>query len=85
MFEENLLTFKKKCSWPWNSAYLSADGSVVPCCIVADPKVVNMGNINTNTFKNIWNSKKYNLIRDNIKNNKLDEFCKNCYYETRNS
>ncbi len=85
VFEENLLTYEKKCSWPWNSAYLSAEGNVVPCCIIGDPEVVNMGNINTTSFKNIWNSEKYNLIRDNIKNNKLDDFCKNCYFETRKS
>ena len=85
VFEENLLTFEKKCSWPWNSAYLSAEGNVVPCCIIGDPEVVNMGNINSTSFKNIWNSEKYNLIRNNIKNNKLDNFCKNCYFETRKS
>ena len=85
VFEENLLTFEKKCSWPWNSTYLSAEGEVVPCCIIGDPKVVSMGNINKTSFNDIWNSEKYNIMRNNIKSNKLDDFCKNCYFETRNS
>ena len=80
-FKENILNFNKKCSWPWNSSYLGANGDVVPCCIVADPKVKNMGNINSNSFKEIWNSKDYRELRENIKNNKLNEFCKNCYSE----
>ena len=83
VFEENLLTYKKKCSWPWNSSYLSAKGEVVPCCIVGDPNVVTMGNINDNSFKEIWNSKKYNLLRNKINNNDLEEYCKNCYLETK--
>ena len=83
VFEENLLTFKKKCSWPWNSTYLSAGGDVVPCCIVGDPKVANMGNIKDLSFKQIWNSEQYKTLRNKIMNNELEEYCKNCYFETR--
>jgi radical SAM protein with 4Fe4S-binding SPASM domain len=83
VFEENLLNFNKKCSWPWNSAYLSAKGNVVPCCIVGDPLVVNMGNINDKSFIDIWKSEEYQKLRNNISNNRLDDFCKNCYFETK--
>ena len=83
VFEENLLNYKKKCSWPWNSAYLSAKGEVVPCCIVGDPKVVNFGNINSSSFKQIWNSKQYNELRKKISSNDLEDYCKNCYLETK--
>ena len=81
IFEENILNFNKKCSWPWNSSYVSAQGAIVPCCIVADPKVINYGNIKEKNFKEIWNSNEYQDLRQNIKENKLNEFCKNCYQE----
>ena len=81
IFEENILSFNKKCSWPWNSSYISADGNVVPCCIVADPKVSTMGNVKSKSFKEIWRSNSYEKIRGNIKTNNLNEFCKNCYSE----
>ena len=84
VFENNLLNFKKKCSWPINSSYLASTGDVVPCCIVADPKVVNYGNIKSQTFKEIWKSKAYYKLRDNIENNEIDDFCKNCYREFTN-
>ena len=81
VFEENLLSYKKKCSWPFNSTYISAKGYVVPCCIIADPNVVNMGNVNNDKFNNIWFSKNYDNFRINISQNNLEDFCKNCYLE----
>ncbi len=84
VFEENLLSYKKKCSWPWNSSYISAKGNIVPCCIIGDPSVVDMGNITQKSFKEIWYSEKYNNFRNKISKNELEDFCKNCYFETRN-
>lgn len=81
VFEENLLSYNKKCSWPYNSAYVSAKGYIVPCCIIADPSVINMGNIENDSFKNIWFSNSYNNFRKKINQNNLEDFCKNCYLE----
>ncbi len=81
--EENLLSFKKKCSYPYETPYFSAGGKVVPCCLIADDKVVNMGDINDDDFLTIWNSKKYQNFRKNINENNLEDFCKNCYKEFR--
>lgn len=81
VFEYNLLNFNKKCSWPINSSYIAATGDVVPCCVIADPKVINYGNINEKSFSSIWSSEGYYKLRKNIDENKLDDFCKNCYRE----
>ena len=81
IFEENLLTFSKQCVWPWESSYISKTGDVVPCCIIGDEKVVSFGNIKENSFKKIWNSDKYSAFRNNIRNNKVPDYCKNCYKE----
>jgi radical SAM protein with 4Fe4S-binding SPASM domain len=81
IFEENLLTFSKQCVWPWESSYISKTGDVVPCCIIGDEKVVSFGNIKENSFKEIWNSKNYKSFRENIRKNKIPDYCKNCYKE----
>ncbi len=81
IFEENLLSFEKQCVWPWESSYISKTGDVVPCCIIGDEKVVSFGNIKKSSFNEIWNSEKYSLFRDNIKKNKIPDYCKNCYKE----
>ncbi len=84
IFEENLLSFKKQCVWPWESSYISKTGDVVPCCIIGDEKVVSFGNIKDSSFKDIWNSQKYKNFRSDIKNNKIPNYCKNCYQEYKN-
>jgi radical SAM protein with 4Fe4S-binding SPASM domain len=84
IFEENLLSFNKQCVWPWESSYISKTGDVVPCCIIGDEKVISFGNIKSNSFKDIWNSENYKNFREDIKNNKIPNYCKNCYQEFKN-
>ena len=81
IFDENLLSFSRQCVWPWESSYISKTGDVVPCCIIGDEKVVSFGNIKNSSFKEIWNSEKYKSFRQDIKNNKIPDYCKNCYKE----
>lgn len=81
IFDENLLSFSKQCVWPWESSYISKTGDVVPCCIIGDEKVVSFGNIKKEPFEKIWNSEKYKNFRNNIKNNQIPDYCKNCYKE----
>ena len=83
IFEENALNFDKQCQWPFRSSYVSVDGSVVPCAPISDPKVVTMGNIKETSYEKIWKSKAYDKLRDNIRKNNLDNYCKDCYREYR--
>lgn len=56
------------------SVYLSAgilwDGTVVPCCVDFNGSIP-LGNINNQTFLDIWNGKRYQILRKNLKNKKL--------------
>lgn len=83
IYEENALSFNKKCRWPFQSSYIATDGSVVPCAPVSDPKVVNFGNVNASSYETIWKSEAYSRLRENIRDNKLDDYCKDCYQEYR--
>ena len=79
--ESNLLTKQNKCSYPWHNPYISAEGKVVSCCMIADPKINTMGDINLENFNKIWNSKNYTEFRKSIKTHNLRDYCKNCYKE----
>ena len=77
--EENLLSKTNKCSYPWSTPYISAEGMVVPCCLIGNPSVLSLGDINKNSFTKIWNSDKYKNLRKSIQNHELEDYCKNCY------
>ena len=53
----------KRCILPWFSAYITADGSVRPCCTFAPIKMDMGGSIFEKDFDEIWNSKKYQQFR----------------------
>lgn len=71
----------KECSWLWTQATINWNGSVSPCCAVWHEKF-DFGNINSVSFRKIWNNKKYQEARrinrgDRI--NALDSICSICY------
>ena len=56
---------------------MNPDGSALPCC-VADHHS-HMGNVRTNTIKEIWNSEQYKTMRLNMLNGTPCNECKGCY------
>ena len=34
-----------RCSWPWRGAYVSYQGLAMPCCMVATPDRIQLGNV----------------------------------------
>lgn len=83
IIDSNLLSFDKQCSYPWDTPYVNTEGRVTPCCMIPDPNVEELGNINNYHFKDIWNSQKYLEFRKDIKKNNIRDYCKNCYKEFR--
>jgi len=81
IYKDDKLSYNNKCIWPWLKTYITTDGFVVPCCLRADPDVLNFGNLKDKTFKEIWNSLGYKSIRKAIKTNQLSDYCKPCYQE----
>jgi radical SAM protein with 4Fe4S-binding SPASM domain len=71
--------FKQRCAWPWGGAFVASNGAVIPCCMVADPKIASMGNLLEQDFKEIWNNEHYAKLRDDLKNDHIPEYCQRCY------
>lgn len=70
-----------RCPWPWRSAYVAANGDVVPCCRVADARTAKMGNVREEPFSKIWNNGKYRELRRRIATGDVPHYCRRCYAE----
>jgi radical SAM protein with 4Fe4S-binding SPASM domain len=66
-----------ECDHVISTMTVRADGDVVPCCYDLTSKLT-MGNVNTNSLLNIWNGKKYEILRAAISNKKFYSICSTC-------
>ena len=67
------------CRKPWRDIYVATTGEVVPCCTIADPKVMCMGNLFEQSFNDIWNGPKYIAFRKSIRGGHIPRCCFQCY------
>jgi len=59
------------CLWPWRSCYITSDGRVTYCCVLAaDPDRYGYGDIFTSPVREIWNAEKIALLRKRFKSKK---------------
>jgi radical SAM protein with 4Fe4S-binding SPASM domain len=66
------------CWRMWSSSVLTWDGKVVPCCFDKDAQHV-LGTVEEQDFKTIWKSKRYNMFREAVLNNRNSiDICQNC-------
>ncbi len=67
-----------RCARLWFNPVFTWDGKVVPCCFDKNAEYV-MGDLNNDSFRTIWEGRKYSNFRDNIlKNRKMTDICCNC-------
>ncbi len=72
---------KSVCPSPWDYFYVENQGNVNKC-ILADRHI---GDLNKNSFDEIWNSLKYQKLRENLFLQKPDNVCKKCINYDRNN
>lgn len=65
------------CILPWIHVYANPDGSVLPCCIADHHK--HLGNVQTETLEEVWNSEQFKTIRKNMLSGVKCEECLACY------
>jgi len=67
-----------ECWKMWHSCVVTWDGKVVPCCFDKDAHFV-LGDLNKNSFEEIWRGEKYNQFRQSLFNSRSEiEMCRNC-------
>ena len=67
-----------QCWKMWHSCVVTWDGKVVPCCFDKDASHV-MGDLNKNSFNEVWGNKRYKAFRQSILKSRSEiDICKNC-------
>lgn len=71
------------CWRMWQSCVITWDGKVVPCCFDKDA-THQLGDMKTESFRNIWHSKAYRNFRQQVLHGRSNiEICKNCSEGTK--
>ncbi len=65
------------CDFLWNKTYIALDGQVKACCVPGTP---NLGDLNTESFSEVWNSAGYVRMRENLARKEPVPFCKGCQH-----
>lgn len=78
----NIYTLKNsypdRCARLWFNPVVSWDGKVLPCCFDKDADHV-MGDLNEDSFRDIWTGPKYRIFRKSVLSERqLNDICLNC-------
>ena len=67
------------CHWPFESAYLTHDGKVQPCCMVMGSDRSVLGDVNRQRFGEIWQGREYEEFRSGLLGDaEPPEVCRGC-------
>lgn len=65
------------CPWPFERAYISSDMRIVPCCMIANPEVIDLGD--AGKFSSEWNGEQMIEFRSRHLRGDLPTACQSCY------
>jgi MoaA/NifB/PqqE/SkfB family radical SAM enzyme len=68
---------KHFCIIPWIHMHAFPTGQAYPCCLSDSNHPI--GNLHTNTIREVWNSPAYKEVRSNMMNEKVCKECTKCY------
>lgn len=72
----------KACRRPWTTAYITANGNALPCCIspfaTTDYESLKLGNVFEQPFVEIWNDERYQQWRERLLSDHPHPACAGC-------
>ena len=67
-----------RCARLWFNPVITWDGKVIPCCFDKNAEYV-MGDLNQDSFRDIWDGPKYRIFRKSILTGRhMIDICRNC-------
>ncbi len=69
---------RQRCDWPWTGAYISYQGYMMPCCMVATPDRINFGKVTDQTLVSVWDGAEYNNFREQLDSDTPPDICRSC-------
>jgi pyrroloquinoline quinone biosynthesis protein E len=67
------------CSWPFGRLYVSSDMRAVPCCVIANPEVYDLGDARELT--EVWHGEAMREFRKAHLEGRIPDACQPCYKE----
>jgi radical SAM protein with 4Fe4S-binding SPASM domain len=68
----------KRCSWPWTGMYVSYQGFVMPCCMIATPDRANFGNLTEASAAAVWQGNESRSFREQLDSDSPPAVCQSC-------
>jgi radical SAM protein with 4Fe4S-binding SPASM domain len=66
------------CDWPFERAYVTHDGKVQPCCMVMGADRATLGDLEEQSFADIWRGDAYRRFRTALLGDTPPEVCRGC-------
>jgi MoaA/NifB/PqqE/SkfB family radical SAM enzyme len=71
------------CMLPWVHLYMNADGSSHPCCLTDFSVAKPLGDCNTTSMEEIWNSEGMRQLRNDMLIGQASKSCNKCYEQEK--
>lgn len=68
----------ERCDWPWTGAYVSYQGLAMPCCMVATPDRIHLGEAARDGIRAVWNGPAYGRFRSELSSDMPPDVCRSC-------
>jgi MoaA/NifB/PqqE/SkfB family radical SAM enzyme len=69
---------EKLCPWPFERSFIASDMKIVPCCIIGNPEISNLGD--AHKLAEEWKSgAAFKVFREDHLAGRIPEVCKSCY------
>jgi pyrroloquinoline quinone biosynthesis protein E len=65
------------CPWPFERGYISSDMQLVPCCMIANPEVIDLGD--ARNLVGAWNGPEMRAFRRLHLEGAVPKICRSCY------
>lgn len=69
---------KSNCYWMFDSAYVTFDGFVTPCCVRPNRHTFNFGNVASTRFEEVWNGEAAREFRNSHLQKTPNPICDRC-------
>lgn len=80
----NKYSAENLCPWPFERSFISSDLRVVPCCIIANPDVLEIGKVeNGRGFTETWKGDAMTYFRTAHLSGNIPKACSFCYKQER--
>jgi len=66
------------CGWPFDSAYVTHDGKVQPCCAVMGADRAVLGDVKAEGFEHVWRNDAYRDFRAGLLGDEPPAVCRGC-------